>query len=150
MDHQGGGEDSKDDQNQNCGKNVDNRRVEFCVDKGLDLGDLLDLYFVALVNDDLDGRDNGDVGVHALISGSSSSSTALLFAVLSANSDNAVKVDFWVVSFEAEHLHLELDLFFVAVMHDADGGVDWAARQEDIVVCGFEVWRVGVWLRHRA
>ena len=48
------------------------------MDKGLDLGDLLDLYFVALVNDDLDGRDNGDVGVHALISGSSSSSTALL------------------------------------------------------------------------
>ena len=53
-------------------------RTGLTVDKGLDLGDLLDLYFVALVNDDLDGRDNGDVGVHALISGSSSSSTALL------------------------------------------------------------------------
>ena len=51
-----------------------------------------------------------------------------LFAVLSANSDNAVKVNFWIVSFEAEHLHLELDLFFVAIVRDADGGVDWAAR----------------------
>ena len=51
-----------------------------------------------------------------------------LFAVLSANSDNAVKVDFWVVSLEAEHLHLELDFFFVAIVRNADGGVDWAAR----------------------
>ena len=56
-----------------------------------------------------------------------------LFAVLSANSDNAVKVDFWVVSFEAEHLHLELDLFFVAIVHDADGGVDWAARLKKMI-----------------
>ena len=34
-------------------------------------------------------------------------------------------------SFEAEHLHLELDLLFVAIVRDADGGVDWAARLKE-------------------
>ena len=56
-----------------------------------------------------------------------------LFAVLSANSDNAVEVDFRVVSFEAEHLHLELDLLFVAIVRDADGRVDWAARLKKMI-----------------
>jgi len=42
-----------------------------------------------------------------------------------------VKVDFRVVAFEAEHLHLELDLLFVAIVRDADGGVDWAARLKE-------------------
>ena len=58
----------------------------------------------------------------------SANSLIYLFAVLSADSDYAVEVDLWVVSFEAEHLDLELDLLFIAIVRDADGGVDWAAR----------------------
>ena len=44
-----------------------------------------------------------------------------------------MEVDFRVVSFEAEHLYLELDLLFVAIVRDADGRVDWAARLKKMI-----------------
>ena len=49
-----------------------------------------------------------------------------LFAILTTNSDNAVKIDTWTFTSETKHLHFELDLVFISVVKYTDGGVSWA------------------------